>query len=119
MQTLGNKREEAVAYERIGSVRMSEYKKAKERYEKALPIAIEIGDRKEQGTTNRNLGTVYESLGEYQKAKEYCQKALAIAKEIGDRKLEGEIDAKLGAVFHSAAEIRRLWNIARKHLPLR
>ena len=58
-------------------------------------------------------------LGEYQKAKECYEKALAIAKEIGDRKKEEITNANLGAVFHSAAEIRRLWNIARKHLPLR
>ena len=77
---------------------------AKECYGKALAIAIEIGDRQEEGKRNGNLGTVFRSLGEYQKAKEYYKKAFAIAMEIGNRKEEGIINANLRAVFHSTAE---------------
>ena len=85
--------------------------KAKEYYEKALAIAIEIGDRKEEGIINANLGAVFYSAAENQKAMKYCEKALAIAIEIGDRKVEGMINL--------LANIRRLENVTGKRLPLR
>ena len=68
---------------------LGEYVKAKEYYEKALAISMEIGDRAGEGTWYGNLGTVFCSLGEYVKAKEYYEKALAISMEIGDRAGEG------------------------------
>ena len=49
---------------------------AKEYPEKALAIAIEIGDRRGEGTRYGNLGSMFASLGEYQNAKEYLEKAL-------------------------------------------
>ena len=82
----------------------AENQKAMECCEKALAIAIEIGDRQVERIGNSNLGAVFESLGKHQKAKEYYEKALAIAMEIGDRKEEGIINANLGDVFRSAAE---------------
>ena len=78
---------------------LGEYQKAKEYHEKALAIAIEIGDRRREGTAYGNLGVVFASLGEYQKAKEYYEKALAIAIEIGDRNIEGTVYGNLGTVF--------------------
>ena len=75
-------------------------------YEKALAIAIEIGDRRGEGTTYGNLGNVFHSLGEYQNAKEYHEKALAITIEIGDRREEGTTYGNLGSVFHSLDEFQ-------------
>ena len=51
MQTIGPKREEVMAHRRLGTVciSLSEMQKAKEYFEKALIIAIEIGDRQEVG----------------------------------------------------------------------
>ena len=108
-KTVGHKREEAVALQRLGNVciSLSEYQKAKEYHEKALAIAIEIGDRNGEGTTYGNLGGVFHSLGEYQKAKEYHEKALAIAIEIGDRKREGTGYGNLGYVFYSLCEYQK------------
>ncbi|CAH3043802.1 unnamed protein product [Pocillopora meandrina] len=125
MKTIGHKRQEAMAHVRLGNVcsSLSEYQKAKEYHEKALAIAIEIGDRSGEGTTcgnlgkigNRygeettytNLGSVFGSLGEYHKAKEYHEKALAIAIEIGDRSGEGTTCGNLGSVFDSLGEYRK------------
>ncbi|PFX12539.1 Tetratricopeptide repeat protein 28 [Stylophora pistillata] len=82
----------------LGSVfySLGEYQKAKEYQEKALAIAIEVGDRQQEGRINGNHGTVLSSLGEYQKAKEYHEKALAIAIENGDRNSEGSEYLHLG-----------------------
>ena len=106
IQTIGLKKEEAMAHERLGTVCMSlcEMQKAKEHLEKAVTIAKKIGDTKLEGGINENLGNVFYSLGEYQKAKEYYEKALAIAIEIGDRAREGSIYGNLGSVFYSLGE---------------
>ena len=80
------------------SLYLDEYQKAKEYYEKALVILVEIGDRQGEGRINGNLGNVSQFLGEYQKAKECCEKALAILIEIGDRQGEGRINENLGYV---------------------
>ena len=109
LKAIGYRREEAMAYARLGSLCfiLCEYLKAKEYYEKALAIAIEIGDRKGEETTYQHLGGVFQSLDEYQKAKEYYEKALAIAIEIGDRKGEGTTYGNLGVVFQSLGEYQK------------
>ena len=109
VKAIGYRREEAMAYARLGSLCfiLCEYLKAKEYCEKALAIAIEIGDRKGEETTYQHLGGVFQSLGEYQKAKEYYEKALAIAIEIGDRKGEGTTYGNLGVVFRSLGEYQK------------
>ena len=109
IQTIGLKKEEAMAHERLGTVCMSlcEMQKAKEHLEKAVTIAKKIGDTKLEGGINENLGNVFYSLGEYQKAKEYYEKALAIAIEIGDKCRQGTSYGGLGNVFHSLGEYQR------------
>ena len=106
MRTIGNRRDEAKTYGRLGCVfySLGEYVKAKEYHEKVLTIATEIGDRTGQATQYGNLGTVFKSLGEYVKAKEYHEKALAIIIEIDDREKEAAIYGNLGTVFQSLGE---------------
>ena len=109
MKTIGDKRQEVMAYGRLGLVcsRLREFQKAKEYHEKALAIAIEIGDREGEGIMCGSLGVVFDSLGEYQKAKEYHEKALAVAIETGDRKEERTTYADLGHVFYSLCEYQK------------
>ena len=47
---------------------LGEYQKAKEYYKKAFAIAMEIGNRKEEGIISANLGAVFHSTAENQKA---------------------------------------------------
>ena len=78
--------------------------KAKEYFEKALAIAIEISYRNGEGASYGSLGAVFISLGDYVKAKGYLEKALAIAIEIGDRNGERSSYENLGAVFISLGD---------------
>ena len=67
--------------------------KAKEYYEKALVIRLEIGDKKGEATNYDSIGMVFQSLDQYVKANEYHQKALAIARKLGDKEGEAKITA--------------------------
>ncbi|PFX15787.1 Tetratricopeptide repeat protein 28 [Stylophora pistillata] len=125
MQSIGHKREDAMVHGRLGIVlrSLSDMQKAKRHHQKALAIAIEIGDRQREGASYGNpaeigdkrrqvadyasLGSVLVSLGETGKAKEYQEKALAIAIEIGDRKGEGRSNGNLGTVFAFDGEYQK------------
>ncbi|XP_022778083.1 tetratricopeptide repeat protein 28-like [Stylophora pistillata] len=111
---------ELVAHGRLGHVCLSlgEIQNAKKYYQKALAIAIEIGDREEESTTYRNLGVAFFSLGEYQTAKKYAEKALAIAIEIGDREGEKSAYRDLGCVFHSLGKYQKAKEYLEKALAI-
>ena len=85
-------------------ISLVDYVKTIEYLEKALAIAIEIGDRQGEGSCYGNLATVFKSLGYYVKANECIQKSLAIAIEIGDRKGEVSSYLSLGTVFESLGD---------------
>ena len=65
-------------YGNLGGVVSSlvEYVMAKEYYEKALAIDMEIGHRAREAKWYENLGKVFQSLGEYITAKEYHEKGV-------------------------------------------
>jgi tetratricopeptide (TPR) repeat protein len=74
-------------------------RKAVEKYEEALMQWREIGDRRGEGVTLINIGSVYESLGENQKALEYYNQALPLQRATGDRRGEGDALNNIGAVY--------------------
>ena len=100
MNKTGNKEYEEYACVELGTVlySLSEFEKSIGYLNKALEIAIEIGDREGEGRCYNNLATV-SSLGDYVKANEYVEKALAIAIEIGDRYGEGTCYNNLATAF--------------------
>ena len=75
---------------------LGDFQKAIEYHEKRLKIAIEIGDRAEEGRAYGNLGSAHKSLGDIRKAIEYHEKNLKIAKEIGDRAEDGRAYQNIG-----------------------
>ena len=94
----------------------SKYKEAKELYQKALGIIIEIGDRNGQAACYGNLGTVYQSLSQNSKAEEYQKKALVIRKEIGDREGEAACYGNLGIVYQSLGQYGKAEEYQKKAL---
>ena len=75
---------------------MDAYRKAIEKHEKDLKIAIEKSDRGGEGGAYGNLGNAYQSLGDYRKAIEYHEKHLKIAMEMAERSGEGRAYGNLG-----------------------
>ena len=82
-----------------------EYEKAKELLEKALRIKQETGDRDDEATCYRHLGTLFHYLGEYHNVKKYVEKALEIRQEIGDKSVElARCYRDLGVVFEALGQ---------------
>lgn len=91
----------AKSYNTLGTTykAKSEYPKALEQFQKALPIFEELGKKKEIATVLMNFGTVYRPLKEYDKALDYYKKALPIAAEAGAKKLKGLLLGNMGVVY--------------------
>jgi len=77
--------EEALIYKNIGDEDFSlgRYREAIASFDKALEIYREIGLRKDEADTLKQLAELYQSLGEIEVARRYCQQALVLAIELG------------------------------------
>jgi tetratricopeptide (TPR) repeat protein len=87
-------------------------------YEKALFVARQTSNRRDEGTALGNLGNSYDYLGEYECARDYYQQHLAIAREIGDRAGEGRAMGNLGNVHKNLGNYERAINILQQRLPM-
>ncbi len=92
----------AMAYRNSG-----ESRKAIEKYEKALKIYQEIGQRRNEGATLGYLGKEYNDLGESRKAIECHEKALKIAQELGYRRKEVDNLGDMGLAYNDLGESRK------------
>ena len=99
--------------------KLGESLKAKEYFERALPITTKIGDREGEASCYGNLGTVFESLGQYDKAEEYLQKALLIRTEIGNRGGEASCYGNLATVFESLGQYHKAEEYLQKALDIK
>lgn len=83
-QTVGNKKDLAVANLNVGSEwqYLSDFSLAADYYLAAKKMADEIGDKRLQRIATNNLASVLIELQQYEKGKEYAEAALAIAKEL-------------------------------------
>jgi CHAT domain-containing protein/Tfp pilus assembly protein PilF len=77
------------------------------KYEEALQLYREIGDRRNEGAMLNNIGFVYYSLGEMQKALGYYNQALTILRAVGDRNTEATTLSNIGVVYSHLGEKQR------------
>ncbi|KAI8491561.1 hypothetical protein Bbelb_307610 [Branchiostoma belcheri] len=89
---LGDKREEGVAYNRLGDahVDIRKYEAALEWYQKHLKISQEIGDKKEEVTILADVGNAYRLLGNTEQATSHFDTALQLAQQTEN--LHGQMD---------------------------
>jgi len=73
---------------------------ALEKYQQALVIYREVGDREWEGKTLRNIGLVYVQQRQYSKALEIYQQALGVERAIGSRIGENVILSNIGEVYY-------------------
>jgi tetratricopeptide (TPR) repeat protein len=76
-------------------------------FKKALVLARETGDRREEGAALSNLGNAHTALGDVRQAINYHEEALAIAREIGDRYGECGALSNLGTAYTVLGKARQ------------
>ncbi|XP_066021422.1 tetratricopeptide repeat protein 28-like [Pocillopora verrucosa] len=128
IKTIGHKGKKALANGRLGNVctSLGEYQNAKEYHEKnakkycekALAIAIEIGDRRREGTAHLELGVVYHNLNKNRQAKEHLEKAVGVSIAIGDRELEAKAIVNLASVSDSVNDSQKAKELCEKALTI-
>ena len=84
--------------------RQLKFEKAKELFERALPIKQETGNRHDEAMCYGHLGLLFHHLGQYHNVKKYVEKALEIRKEIGDKQGMGLCYGNLGIIFESLGQ---------------
>jgi CHAT domain-containing protein/Flp pilus assembly protein TadD len=77
------------------------------KYEEALLIWRQIGDRSQEASTLLGIGTLYYSLNENQKALEYYQQALTIRRELKERTGEAIMLFSLGGAYSNLGETQQ------------
>ncbi|KAL9986579.1 hypothetical protein ACROYT_G000747, partial [Oculina patagonica] len=97
---------------------LGKYDEAIKCHERALAVKKQIGDRRGEGGTYCNLGTVYQSLGDYGKAKEYHEQALAISIETNDLRGQGVDYGNLGTVCQRMGDYDTAYKYYKKALEI-
>jgi len=88
-------------------LRMGQYPRAIQCYEKALELVRMRADRQAESVWLGNLGVCYADLGELPQAIDHHEQALAIAREIGDRQGETNQLGNLGTCYLRLGELQR------------
>jgi tetratricopeptide (TPR) repeat protein len=81
-----------------GQRAVGDYRAAREKFQRALAIVQEIGDRSSEAATWRQLATLDMDEGDYLAAREKFERALAIFQQIGDRASEAATWRELGTI---------------------
>jgi CHAT domain-containing protein/Tfp pilus assembly protein PilF len=74
------------------------------KYGEAVEQWRAAGDRKWEGQTLHNLGSIYQRLSQHEKAKDHYEQALAIRRETRDRLGEGTALNGLGNIYWSLSQ---------------
>jgi CHAT domain-containing protein/tetratricopeptide (TPR) repeat protein len=100
-QTTQDRKAEATRLHRQGLqlVNRGQFREALEKFQQALAIFREVGDREEEGTILDDIAYVYHILGQYAEALKFRQQALAIHRKLGDRAGEAATLSGIGTVY--------------------
>jgi CHAT domain-containing protein/tetratricopeptide (TPR) repeat protein len=88
------------------------------KFEEALKLYREAGDRAEEAVLLNNIGLVYSALGEQQKALEYYSQSLPLLRAVGDRSLEATTLTNIGLVYSALGEQQKALEYYSQSLPL-
>ena len=108
--TEGNERrgkeiaEECVAVAKLSRYLLDDHSMAEKYYAKALAIAKQNGDQKEEALCCESLGDLFSTIGQATKARELYKKALVLHKENGDKRGEAVDCSNLGVALNRLGE---------------
>jgi CHAT domain-containing protein/Tfp pilus assembly protein PilF len=93
-------------------------RKAIAKFEEALKLYREAGDRTQEAVTLNNIGLVYSNLGEKQKALEYLGQSLPVSRAVGDRSQEAITLSNIGSIYDYLGEKQKALEYYNQSLPL-
>ena len=96
-----------------------EYQAALEKWQAALEIYRELGDRAGEGKALNVIGVVYEKLGQYQGALKVFEGSLTIKRELGDRTGEGLVLNNIGVVYKKLGQYQEALKAYEESLAIR
>src|SRR4028119_2498359 len=88
------------------------------KFEQALKLYREAGDRSGEANTLTWLGGIYSELGEKQKALEYFSQSLPLLRAVGDRRGEATTLNNIGTVYSALGEKQKALEYYNQSLPL-
>jgi tetratricopeptide (TPR) repeat protein len=97
---------------------LSQYQRAIDYYQQALPIFHQVGDHNGEAGALNNLGAVYDSLGQYQRAIDYYQRALPIFHQMGNHNGEAQVITHLGIAYAYLRQYQRAIDYFQRALPI-
>ena len=105
----GKRKLSAAIYHHLGIVfqNLRDFAEAKNNYQKALEIFVELNDRHSQASMYHQLGNVFFELRDFANAKKSYQKALKIYVEFDDRYEQALTYHQLGYVFHELRDFAK------------
>lgn len=83
------------------------HRKSIEKYEAALKLWRDVGERAEEAETLERLGVVHYYLSQYQKALEYHEQSRVLWHAMGDRAGEGRALRQIGEIYVASGEYQR------------
>ena len=93
-------------------------KSALAKWEAALKLYREAGDRRGEANTLTSIGRVYSDLGEQQKALDYYSQSLPLYRATGDRSGEANTLTSIGRVYSDLGEKQKALDYYSQSLPL-
>lgn len=88
------------------------------KYEAALKLYREAGDRAKEAVSLNSIGQVYSELGEQQKGLEYLNQSLPLSQAVGDRKQAAITLSNIGLVYSKLGEQQKALEYYKQSLPL-
>src|SRR5262249_51724041 len=92
--------------------------KAIEKYEEALPIFRDLGDRQSEAHILHYIGSIYIRLGEHQKGLEFSNQALPIFRDLGDRRSEAHILRNIAWLYKRLGDEQKSLEYYKQAMPI-
>src|SRR5262245_7924868 len=73
--------------------------RAIEKYQEALALMRDLGDRSWEARTLTQIGGAYNALGDYHNAIEYWEQALPLKQALGERRDEADLLVSMGIAY--------------------
>jgi CHAT domain-containing protein len=97
---------------------LSEFRKAADYYEQALPLFHQLGEQHMEGSTLNNLGGAYDVLGDLQKALALYESALDLVHAVGDQPTEASTLNNIGKIHGDMSDWQKAIEYYDQALPL-